>query len=73
MLNFWIRLKQRKFNEEEWENNPSSRKYFYEDIIRSKMLINKSASECEKLLGVKNRDVLLWSGIQTAKMELFPL
>lgn len=52
-----IRLKQRKFNKEEWETNTRFRKYFYKNIIESRMLIDKNIYDCIRLLGTKQRKV----------------
>lgn len=52
-----IRLKQRKFNKEEWENNTHFRKYFYRNIIQSRILIDKNIYDCVRLLGTKQRKV----------------
>lgn len=57
MCGLLLRLKQRKFNKDEWENDIHSRKYFYRNIIKSRMLIGKNVYECGRLLGTRQRNV----------------
>ncbi len=69
MLHLWVKFRQKKFSKAEWLNHTESRKYFYRDIIKSNILINKRELECEKLLGSKNRQVYYKAGFKLHKWE----
>lgn len=71
---YLIRLRQRKFNKEEWENNTHFRKYFYRSIIKSRMLIDKNIYDCVRLLGTKQRKVIYgesWKIIDLKEWKYF--